>query len=41
MRAIEERTFREIGEALDRAPATVQGLYARAVAALKEELDVG
>jgi RNA polymerase sigma-70 factor (ECF subfamily) len=38
LRAIEERTFQEIAQQLDKSPATVKGLYVRALKSLKDEL---
>ena len=37
-RAIEERTFAEIAQQLAKSPATVKGLYVRALKSLKDEL---
>ena len=37
--AIEERTFKDIASKLQKRPATVAALYARALKALKDELD--
>ncbi|MHC4549429.1 MAG: sigma-70 family RNA polymerase sigma factor [Planctomycetota bacterium] len=41
LRVIEERTFKEIAQRLQRRPATVKGLYARALKQLKDELNHG
>jgi RNA polymerase sigma-70 factor (ECF subfamily) len=38
MRAIEERPFKEIAQQLEKSPATVKGLYVRALKSLKDEL---
>ncbi|MHC4133553.1 MAG: sigma-70 family RNA polymerase sigma factor [Planctomycetota bacterium] len=38
LRAIEERTFKEIAQQLEKPPATVKGLYVRALKSLRDEL---
>ena len=39
LRAIEERTFKEIAQQLGKRPATVKGLYVRALKRLKDDLE--
>lgn len=41
LRAIEERTFKEIAEVTNKPTATVQGLFARALRTLQHELNPG
>jgi RNA polymerase sigma factor (sigma-70 family) len=39
LRAIEERTFTDIAQKLEKSPATVKGLYVRALKSLKDDLE--